>query len=211
MADNFDPGKPNGGQNDGDAEILALFRQWIGECRIADGAEGGTPAWLEAMGRRDEIERRIASGCGGPVGLAVKTFIMLRSECSDWAPSLAQFRCEDLFGGGDPDWNVSLLASILRDAAVLVPEIAECAAAVVHEDATLIDAEIGIRWCHVLLATGARGPRLLKQGELEALKIRAKLAALLDRIERTEAKTPRGEVIKARHARRGSVIGATRD
>ena len=141
----------------------------------------------------------------------MKTFIMLRSECSDWAPSLAQFRCEDLFGGGDPDWNVSLLASILRDAAVLVPEIAECAAAVVHEDATLIDAEIGIRWCHVLLVTGARGPRLLKQGELEALKIRAKLAALLDRIERTEAKTPRGEVIKARHARRGSVIGATRD
>jgi hypothetical protein len=45
------------------------------------------------------------------------------------------------------------------------------------------------------------GPRLQKiQGTLAALKIQAKLAALLDRIEQTEARTPRGEAVKARHA-----------
>ena len=74
----------------------------------------------------------------------MKTFILLRSECSDWAPSLAQIRCEDLFRAGDPGWNAALLASILRDAAALVPEIGECAAAVVHEDASLISAEMGV-------------------------------------------------------------------
>ena len=106
-----------------------------------------------------------------------------------------------MFRPGDPGWNVTLLVSILRDAAVLVPEIKECAAAVIHEDAALIDAEIGVCWCHDRLATEPRGPRLLKiQGELAALKIQAKLAALLDRIERTEARTPRGEAIKTRHA-----------
>ena len=135
MADNFDPFALGGGQGDGDAEILALFRQWIGESRIADGIEEEAPAWHEAMDRRYEIERRIASCRCGPAGLAVKTFILLRSECSDWAPSLAQIRCEDLFRAGDPGWNAALLASILRDAAALVPEIGECAAAVVHEDA----------------------------------------------------------------------------
>ena len=203
MADNFDPFALGGGQSDGDAEILALFRQWIGESRIADGIEEEAPAWHEAMDRRYEIERRIASCRCGPAGLAVKTFILLRSECSDWTPSLAQIRCEDLFRAGDPGWNAALLASILRDAAALVPEIGECAAAVVHEDAALIDAEMGVGWCHDRLGTKPGGPRLQKiQGALAALKIQAKLEALLDRIERTEARTPRGEAIKARHAGR---------
>jgi hypothetical protein len=194
-----------GWQDDGDVENLALFRQWIGECRIADGIEEDAPAWHEAMDRRFEIERRIASCRCGPAGLAVKTFILLRSECSDWAPSLAQIRCEDLFRAGHSGWNTTLLASILRDAAALVPEIGECAAAVVHEDAALIDADIGVGWCHDRLGTRPGGPRLQKiQGALAALKIQAKLEALLDRIERTEARTPRGEAIKARYAGRVS-------
>ena len=152
MADNFDPFALGGGQGDGDAEILVLFRQWIGESRIADGFEGEVPEWHEVMNRRYEIERRIASCHCGPAGLAVKAFILLRSECSDWAPSLAQIRCEDLFRPGDPGWNAPLLASILRDAAALVPEIDECAAAVVHEDAALISAEMGVAWCRDHLA-----------------------------------------------------------
>ena len=57
---------PGGWQDDGDAEILALFRQWIGECRIADGIEEEAPAWHEAMDQRYEIERRIASCRCGP-------------------------------------------------------------------------------------------------------------------------------------------------
>ena len=200
MADNSALG---GGQGDGDAEILALFRQWIEESRIADGIEEEAPAWHEAMDRRYEIERRIASCSCGPAGLAVKTFILLRSECSDWVPSLAQIRCEDLFRAGDPGWNTALLVAILRDAAVLVPEIGECAAAVVHEDAALIDAEMGVGWCHDRLGTKPGGSRLQKiQDALAALIIQTKLAALLDRIERTEARTPRGEAIKARHAGR---------
>ena len=44
MADNFnfDPFVFGGGEGDGDAEILALFRQWIGESLIADGFEDGS-------------------------------------------------------------------------------------------------------------------------------------------------------------------------
>jgi hypothetical protein len=202
MTDNFDLG---GGQGDGDAEILALFRQWIGESRIADGIEEEAPAWHEAMDRRYEIERRIASFSCGPAGLAVKTFILLRSECSDWVPSLTQIRCEDLFRPGDPGWNAALLVSILQDAAALVPEIGECADAVLHEDASLISAEMGIRWCHDRLGMEPGGPRLHKiLGAPAALNIHAKLEALLDRIERTEARTPRGEAIKARHAGRAA-------
>jgi hypothetical protein len=52
MADNFDPFALCGGQGDEDAEILALFRQWIGESRIADGIEEEASAWHEAMDRR---------------------------------------------------------------------------------------------------------------------------------------------------------------
>jgi hypothetical protein len=180
---------PGGWQDDGNAEILALFRQWIEECRVADGVETDAPAWHEAMDRRLEIEQLIASCRCGPAGLAVKTFILLRSECSDWAPSLAQIRCEDLFRAGDPGWNTALLASILRDAAALVPEIGECAAAVIHEDAALIDAEMGIGWCYDRLRTRRGG---------SAPETQAKLVAQLDRIERTEARTPLGEAIKAR-------------
>ena len=127
MADNFDLSARGGGQRDGDSEILTLFRQWLDESRIADGIEDESPEWHEVMDRRYEIERRIASCHCGPAGLAVKTFILLRSECSDWTPSLVQIRCEDLFRAGDPGWNTALLASILRDAAVLVPEIGDSA------------------------------------------------------------------------------------
>jgi len=202
-ADNFDPFALGGGQCGSDAEILVLFRQWIEESRIADDVDEEAPAWHEAMDRRYEIERRIAFCRCGAAGLAVKTFILLRSECSDWAPSLSQIRCEDLFRAGEPGWNVALLVSILRGAGALVPEIAECAAAVIHEDAALIDADIGIGWCHDRLGTKPGGGRLQKiQGALAVLKIQAKLTALLDRIERTEARTPRGEAIKARHAGR---------
>jgi hypothetical protein len=70
-----------------------------------------------------------------------------------------------------------------------VPEIGECAAAVIHEDAALIDAEMGIGWCYDRLRTRRGG---------SARETQAKLAALLDRIERTEARTPLGEAIKAR-------------
>ena len=130
-----------------------------------------------------------------------KTFILVRSECSDWTPSLAQIRCEDLFRPGDPGWNAALLVSILRDAAALVPEIGECADAVLHEDASLISAEMGIRWCQHRLGMEPGGPRLQKiQGTFAAREIQAKLEALLDRIGRTEARTPLGEAIKARHA-----------
>ena len=201
MADNFDPFALGGGQVDGDAEILVLFRQWIEESRVADGVEDEGPAWHAAMDRRDEIERRIACCHCGPAGLAVKTFILLRSEGSDWAPSLAQIRCENLFRPGDPGWHATLLASILRDAAALVPEIGECAAAIIHDDAPLIDADIGVGWCHDRLNAAPPGQPVQKiLGALATLKIQAKLEALLDRIERTQARTPRGEAIKVRHA-----------
>src|SRR5689334_10012422 len=100
-------------------------------------------------------------------------------------PLSGAMRCEDLFRTCDPGWNASFAPS-----AALVPEIGECAAAVVHKDAALIDADMGISWCYDRLGTEPGRWMQTPRDKQVALIIKAKLAALLGRIARTEARTP---------------------
>jgi hypothetical protein len=121
------------------------------------------------------------------VALAIKTYLSYRIEGSDWAPELAMLRDPALLEG-DPDITVSLL----RDAAGLVPELAELTAPIIHEDAVLIDADIEVRWCREI---GDRNP--VEAATVEAAR---RLPAALDRIAQTPAKTERGRAIKAKQA-----------
>ena len=188
-----DPFALGGVQND-DAEILALFRQWLADGRIADATEDGDPAeWDAALSRRDAIEDRIIAGATGPLGLAVKAFLLCKIEFQDWAPSINDLRIDDLFEE-NPGYVLKLIASLLRTAAGIVPEIAECAAAVVHSDAELIDAAMDVGWCDLMLA---KYPDDDRQPE-----VLARLNRALTRIRETAATSARGEAIKAQHAAR---------
>jgi len=90
-----------------------------------------------------------------------------------------------------PEWVISLL----RDAAAIVPEIGECAAAVVHEDAKLIAAEMDLEWVTAVLDD----PRQPKPPDRLA-EIHKKLRDAKAIVAETEAVTPRGQAIKRRHA-----------
>jgi hypothetical protein len=175
-----------GGRQDGDVEILALFRQWLAESRIADEKEDGDPAWDEALDRRDNIEDQIVALRGGPIGLAVKAYLHFRIDASGWTPTLAEIRDTTLFEPGGMGPEERLMVSILQDAAALVPEIGDLAAAVIHEDALLIEADMTLQWAALVPRDDAERHELLR--------------ATLARIASTPAKTPRGEAIKARHA-----------
>jgi hypothetical protein len=184
---------------DADAEILSLFRQWIAACHDYDREEreGGErdDGVSAALDRRDRIEDEIVGvAAGGAAALAIKAFLILRGEYfENWSPELATTRAPELFTGEKPGcWRFEMAVSFVRDAAKIVPEIAELAAPIVHEDAALLDAEIGILWCHKLLADDPVSARL---------ETRSILAAFLARIADTEAKTPRGRAIRRRHLR----------
>jgi hypothetical protein len=92
--------------------------------------------------------------------------------------------------------------AMLRDAAAIVPEIGELAAPVLLEDAALIDAEIEIKWARDLLAEPDNPWIIELSGADHVAKKRrdleAQLAAAIDRVANTEAKTARGRAIKAR-------------
>jgi len=108
------------------------------------------------------------------------------------------------FFDDDPDWETRFAVALLRDAAAIVPEIRELAAPVLHEDAALIDAEIEIQWARIMLAEPIN-PRLVEiwgdeWPEREAKNrndLKTTLAAAMDRVANTEAKTARGRAIKA--------------
>ena len=91
---------------------------------------------------------------------------------------------------------------MLRDAAAVVPEILELAEPVLHEDAALIDAEIVIGWARELIANPIRSSLIEpeEQEEYEARQRRnleATVAAAMERVAKTDAKTARGRAIKA--------------
>src|SRR5437763_15501611 len=91
---------------------------------------------------------------------------------------------------------------MLRDAAAVVPEILERAEPVLHEDAALIDAEIVIGWARELIANPIRSSLIEpeEQEEYEARQRRnleATVAAAMERVAKTDAKTARGRAIKA--------------
>jgi hypothetical protein len=178
-----------------DAEILVLFAQWLDVCRELDGfgddIPDDEPRWNELCDRQHDIESSIFECRGGAIGLAVKTFLHLYREFANWTPLSEQIRLEGDEQGITPSWVVSLL----RDAADVVPEIGECAAAIIHEDAALIEADMDIEWTE-------RYGRLDSPYERPEwrLRLRQRLRAKRELIATTAAKTARGEAIKARHA-----------
>jgi hypothetical protein len=188
-ADNRDPFALGGDQRDGgDARVLSLFNDWIDAHRAADAE------------RLIDAEDQIAGISGGAVSLAIKTYIWHHRDLCNWVPDSASLAYTELFEGTDDPWEADPIVSILRDAAKLVPEIGELAAAVIHEDAPLIDADIKIQWCRACLAN--------KPTFLHEIEVRTKLSKMFDRVANTEAKTPRGREIKARHA---GAIGAEQE
>jgi len=126
---------------------------------------------------------------GGVVALAVKTFLYIREGFTCWAPKRAYLRPDDNDG--------ALAVELLRAVAEIVPEIAELSAAIIHDDAALIAADMDVIWARTVLVENAtvigRAPRQERLSEIEA-----RLAAALNRIAKTEAKTGRGEEIKRR-------------
>jgi hypothetical protein len=158
-----------------DTRTLALFRDWLAAHRASD------------FDRCREFERElIATPADSGPTVSIKSYLVSYSRLP-CAPDDITLRSPELFDEDpdpdDPDdyeWmRGAILVSLLRDAARLVPEIAELAAPIIDEDAALIEAEIEIQ-------AEDPGPE--------------RLTMLLDRIARTEAKTPRGEEIKRRHA-----------
>lgn len=85
-----------------------------------------------------------------------------------------------------------------------MPEIEELAAAILHEDAKLIETDMEVAWAREVLAdeekdqTDWSAHRKARHPILRA-NTEGKLTKALDIIASTPAKTPRGEAIKAKH------------
>jgi hypothetical protein len=202
MSDNRDAFAFGGNhQENGDARVLALFHDWLDASRESDrhshdSGDDDEAKFNAAIDRREETETEIISIPGGATASAIKAYLYLKNELSNWAQEDATLRFPELFDGDENGWAENIVVSILRDAAKQVPELAELAAPILHEDAPLLDADIEIRWCLDRLAD--RGA--LTEPEPHRSEIREQLAKALDRVAKTEAKTPRGDEIKRRHA-----------
>jgi hypothetical protein len=179
-----------GRQENPDAEILSLFHEWLDayDARDALGDDDETEDEADAAVKHiTDLEDAIIATRGGPAGLAIKTFLNCRLEAARRTPKQAQIRLDR-----DTDTDTEWLASLLRDAADLVPEIAELAAAVIHDDAELIDAEMEREWVIKVRPAGNYADEWKRSALARGHKA-------LDRIARTPAKTPRGEGIKLRY------------
>jgi len=181
---------------------LSLFRQWIAAANEYDRqfAAEKDLARVPAGDLMTEIEDRILEISCGAVSLALKTHFVVRQDHAAWVGETRLLRIREYFDD-DPAWEVSFAVALLRDAAAIVPEIRELAAPVLHEDAALIDAEIEIQWARIMLAEPI-SPRLVEifgeEHEAEnRRKNEATLAAAMDRVANTEAKTARGRAVKA--------------
>lgn len=194
--------------DDGDTRALALFREYLEASRAADQYEDAPeddPDHKAAEERVDQIEEAIIATPGGPIALALKAYLYLRMEFNAWVPERTLMRDETLFVEGGPHFGKRLDISILRDAAKQVPELAELAAPIIHEDAPLIEADIDVQYCREMLREADLGTPVCGISDAEARSdAKARLAKALDRIENTPAATERGTQIKARHAARGA-------
>jgi hypothetical protein len=190
---------------DGDMLALSLFRQWIAAANEYDRqfAAEKDLARVPAGDLMTEIEDRILEISCGAVSLALKTHFVVRQDHAAWVGETRLLRIREYFDD-DPAWEVSFAVALLRDAAAIVPEIRELAAPVLHEDAALIDAEIEIQWARIMLAQ----PINLRLAEIwgdewpehqaeRRRELETTLAAMLDRVANTEAKTARGRAVKA--------------
>ena len=92
-----------------------------------------------------------------------------------------------------------------------MPEIEEFAAAIVHEDAKLIDADMEVAWAREVLAgEDCTNWSLFSDGEQRRLRSRLekeeRLAKALNTIANIPAKTPRGMAIKAKYEVEGGAV-----
>src|ERR1051325_3926343 len=204
---NLDPFAFARADADGDARVLTLFRDWLDattamerHCFDEDQTE-----YDAAADRQTAIEEEIARISGGAVTLAIKIFLRERFEISGWAPEPGMIRWMPLDDTEEErGWADDFTASILRDAAKLVPELAELCAPVIHEDAVLIDADIDVQWCRDRLLDlpqryayeATDEPAKARHAKNQA-ELRARLDRMLRRIDKTPAKTERGRAIKA--------------
>jgi len=126
--------------SDGDTLALSLFRQWIAAANEYDRqfAAEKDLARVPAGDLMTEIEDRILEISCGAVSLALKTHFVVRQDHAAWVGETRLLRIREYFED-DPDWETRFAVALLRDAAVVVPEILEVAAPVLHEDAALID------------------------------------------------------------------------
>lgn len=121
-------------------EIRSLFGQWI-DLQLQRAAlpdecwDPGQDTALKALDdRADAIERRIyASSARGPVGMAIKGFLVARYFRIDDAESgsLGQFSKDDYFEDGSLIWPNLALRSLAEDALRFLPELAPLVAGVV--------------------------------------------------------------------------------
>ena len=187
-----------GTAGDDDTLALSLFRQWIAAANEYDRQDQDPDS--EAGDLLTEIEDRILEISCGAVSLALKTHFAVRQDHASWASETRLLRIREYFDD-DPIWEVRFAVSVLRDVAAIVPEIRELAAPVLHEDAALIDAEEEIRWARMVLAEPINLRRVEILGEEHEAKNRrdleTSLAAAMDRVANTEAKTARGRAVKA--------------
>ena len=211
--ENLDPFAAGGWKKETPAEIaaddcqqaigvLALFQQFVTAAREADALQDESAEYDLALDRMNKAEDDIAA-CSGAIALALKTYFIFRHEHANWAPEPYVRIAED---HADP-----MLLAALRDAANLVPEIEEFAAPIFHEDAKLIDADMQIAWARLVLALpDDTNWSAFPDGEYRRLKSRLekkeRLAEALDTIANTEAKTPRGEAIKAKYEADGGAV-----
>jgi hypothetical protein len=137
-----------GAISDGDAMALSLFRQWIAAANEYDRQAAADPdtEGHPASAVMENLEDRIIETSGGAVALAIKTYFKAPTEHGCWTPATADLRIEEAFQE-PPYWDVTVSLSLLRAAAAVVPEIGELCAPVLHPDAALIDADIGVQWC----------------------------------------------------------------
>jgi hypothetical protein len=180
-----------------DTRALALFHDWLAASRETDSLvdysdDSGKAEYDAALDRRDEAGDAILSTPGGAVALAIKIYLHCKiHEFNSWAPADATL-CEWGLRDDDPGPHDTAV-SLLRDAAKLVPELAEYCAPLIHEDAFLITADIKIQWCREQLSEND----ILNQTGGE--EIQQALSQVLDQVASAEAKTPRGAAIKLRH------------
>lgn len=117
---------------DGDAAILAKFREWRAACEAVDRASktapDDDPAWLALIDHADELAEEIAYlPAAGTTGLAVKLFLAVRQTNG------GRYGCHaalpDLFDGEEGYASAPVIEGCIRDAARVCPELAPLCAA----------------------------------------------------------------------------------
>jgi hypothetical protein len=143
MTDNHDPFALGGDQRD-DAALLALFREWRAGMQDIEGerpAEETEDQYDVANTAVWDIARQIYdTPAVGPVGLAIKAFMLAFEVCVDLLPSseepgsLGEFSIErHHYGAGDPLYLCNhAIKGLAGDIARFVPELDPLVAGIIQ-------------------------------------------------------------------------------